>query len=616
MRALSLLRLATVALGAPVNLPQKDYLVEDLPGLSNIPVELRPTMYAGHILLDEERETNYFFWKFVKQSTAFNRTVIWLNGGPGCSSMDGALMETGPLRVNEEGRLTVNSGSWYEAADLIFVDQPGGTGFSTTKDYDRELTKVGEDFVVFLNEYLKIFTEDQEKEIYLAGESYAGQYIPFIADAVFKSNELNDTKINLKGLLIGNGWIDPNVQSMSYIPFLIDSGIIKSDDKFLPDLLKEQERCQNEISSGSGRDRFSLVDCENILMRILSYTRDTSKPKAEQCINMYDTRLRDSYPSCGMNWPPDLPYVQAWLQKDEVVTALNLDKTKIKKWRECDDQVSKFLKNIESKPSIQFFPDLLQKVSIMLFNGNKDMICNNYGVLDMISKMTWGGSTGFGDDVEELDWRYNNASTGSIRASKNLTFVDVYDSSHMVPFDKSEDSRGLFDIFVGNFRVVDTDEDTFVETPIYRNNALIWFNDGDKDNEPERNEGGDDKDQTLGRKSAIPFFLYLLFVVIVGAVIFYFRSDKTPNKNSILKDGNSNKKNHIKKTVSWADEHGETSTQDAAKGGQFGEFFNNYSTQKKGYQSVGRDTEYEDIELQAQDDTSFDLDREFENSRN
>ena len=56
--------------------------------------------------------------------------MIWLNGGPGCSSMDGALMEVGPYRVTEDQKLIENKGSWHEFANLLFVDQPVGTGFS------------------------------------------------------------------------------------------------------------------------------------------------------------------------------------------------------------------------------------------------------------------------------------------------------------------------------------------------------------------------------------------------------------------------------------------------------------------------------------------------------
>ncbi|CDR38497.1 CYFA0S02e02344g1_1 [Cyberlindnera fabianii] len=627
MRPLLLSLLAATVLTAPVDIPAKQYVVSDLPGLDAVDEALRPIMYAGHIPVHEDTDTNYFFWKFIKQNTDFNRTIFWLNGGPGCSSMDGALMESGPLRVAKSGDLYINNGSWYEAGDVVFVDQPGGTGFSTTKDYDKELTQVADDFITFLQNYYKVFPEDLDKELYISGESYAGQYIPFIASALIKAIDNGDLNVNLKGLLIGNGWIDPNAQSMSYIPYLLDAGIISNQDEFFPKLLKLQEKCQNEINDGSGNDKFSLLDCENILNYILSWTRDKEAPKDQQCINMYDTRLRDSYPSCGMNWPPDLPFVQPWLQRNEVVKALNLDVSKVTKWRECDNNVSKYLKNKNTQPSINLFPDLLERVNIMLFNGDKDIICNNYGVLDMIAKLKWGGSLGFEEDAVEYPWIYDNDTTGTVKHSKNLTFVDVYNSSHMVPFDKSADSRGLFDIFVGNFRVLDNDNgEVFVETPVYSNGKYIWSDDkfittpDMSANNTTGNNGtsSDDGNKQAGsHKSAAPFILYLLVIGIVGGLLFYFQKDKVPKSTSILKKHAKKPKNqNHKKTVSWTDENS-SQPQTHQEGAKFGEFFNNYSNQKKGYRTFGNDNEeYEDIELQNRnDDFDFDIDDEIGESR-
>lgn len=622
----------TCALGSPIGLgeeegsgdpstPGQKYQVLDLPGLANVPEELRPVMHAGHIALDPSdvaNSTKLFFWKFQKQDVEFNRTIFWLNGGPGCSSMDGALMETGPLRVDGSGNLNINTGSWYEGADLIFVDQPGGTGFSTTKNYDTELSQIAADFVTFLTEYFKVFPEDKDNAIFLAGESYAGQYIPFIADAILRSNKVDGSGFNLEGLLIGNGWIDPNVQSMSYIPYLLDAEIIHPDDDFIPSLLKQQEKCQNDVNNGIGKEKFYVNSCDLILSKILSATRDKTKPKDEQCINMYDTRLRDSYPSCGMNWPPDLPNVQKWLRDVAVVKALNLDPNDVAEWRECDGQVSKYLKNRESKPSIELLPGLLEQLNVVLFNGDKDIICNNYGVLDLISKMTWNGALGFDDDAEEFDWRYNGLSTGTVKHSRNLTFIDIFDSSHMVPFDKPEDSRGVFDLIVGNYRLIESANETFVETPVYQNNALIWPSEGNKSADDNDDSGGDDSNPPAQHKSIFPFILYLLFIVIVGAIILHFRGHKAPNKNSILRTtAGNNKKSSVKKTVSWADDNAEdSSAQSATKSGKFGEFFNNYTTQKKGYKAPGsHDDDYEDIELQEHDDASFDLDRELESDR-
>ena len=91
-------------------------------------------MYAGQLELFPENNTNYFFWKFTDgnknaNSTSYKRTTFWLNGGPGCSSMDGALLESGPFRIDQSQNVVMNNGSWHKVSDVIYVDQPAGTGF-------------------------------------------------------------------------------------------------------------------------------------------------------------------------------------------------------------------------------------------------------------------------------------------------------------------------------------------------------------------------------------------------------------------------------------------------------------------------------------------------------
>src|SRR5690606_11898244 len=98
-----------------------------------------------------------------------------------------ALMEVGPLRVNSKIEVEFNNGSWYELGDMVFVDQPGGTGFSYTDVYDKELSEVADDFMIFLQKFYELFPNDLSNEIYIAGESYAGQYIPYIASSIQNS---------------------------------------------------------------------------------------------------------------------------------------------------------------------------------------------------------------------------------------------------------------------------------------------------------------------------------------------------------------------------------------------------------------------------------------------
>jgi carboxypeptidase D len=126
-----------------------------------------------HIEITPKHNGNLFFWHYQNRHIAkTQRTVIWINGGPGCSSMDGALMEIGPYRVRPEGHLEYNNGSWDQWANLLFVDNPVGTGFSyvDTDSYLHELDEMASQFVTFLEKFFDLFPEYDSDDV--SGRAY------------------------------------------------------------------------------------------------------------------------------------------------------------------------------------------------------------------------------------------------------------------------------------------------------------------------------------------------------------------------------------------------------------------------------------------------------------
>jgi len=125
-------------------------------------------MVYRHVEVDSSHNGNLFFWHYQNRHIANRqRTVIWLNGGPGCSSMDGALMEIGPYRVRDNGKLEYNNGSWDEFANLLFVDNPVGTGFSyvNTDSYISELDQMTDQFLIFLEKWFALFPEYEHDDV-------------------------------------------------------------------------------------------------------------------------------------------------------------------------------------------------------------------------------------------------------------------------------------------------------------------------------------------------------------------------------------------------------------------------------------------------------------------
>ncbi|KTA95284.1 Pheromone-processing carboxypeptidase KEX1 [Nakaseomyces glabratus] len=443
-----LLWLATLAYG----FDRKEFLVDgnELPGftkLKNTKHWTVPKMYAGHLPATRDNDTQYFFWKFENKKTKKNDEtplIIWLNGGPGCSSMAGALMEIGPFRLNKKAEVIKNDGSWHMRGSVLFLDQPVGTGFSYSKEDNEvsELDEVADNFMVFLQNYYATFPDDKDRELILAGESYAGQFIPYFTKAIIKFNEQQrdeNSKINIKVMFIGNGWLDPKRQYLSYVPFSLEKGIIKKEDPAFKDILKQHETCQNYINSDhTGHSELSYPPCEAVLGKIISQDKT-------QCINVYKFDEYDSYPSCGLEWPVDTKFTKQFLTDKKVLAALHANDER--SWIECRPDVK--LENIKAKPAIELIPSLLESgIELILFNGNKDLICNTLGIDNVLKHLQWEGETGFTDEVQIFDWVYRDdlksdkeKVAGTVKYERQLTLITIEDGSHMVSYDKALISR-------------------------------------------------------------------------------------------------------------------------------------------------------------------------------
>jgi carboxypeptidase D len=168
---------------------------------------------------------------------------------------------------------------------------------------------------------------------------------------------------------------------------------------------------------------------------------------------MYDVRLKDDYPSCGMNWPPDLAYVTPYLRQQDVKDALHVNPDKKTGWVECNGGVGSAFKAQHSRPSIELLPGLLEQVPIVLFSGEKDLICNHIGTEELINNMVWNGGKGFeisdGVWAPRRQWTFEDEPAGIYQEARNLTYILFYNSSHMVPFDYARRSRDMLDRFMG-----------------------------------------------------------------------------------------------------------------------------------------------------------------------
>lgn len=182
--------------------------------LPNITFSLDGRSFAGNIPVQRAGHPNdtLFFWAFEKQSGSLTDPGntepwgIWLNGGPGSSSMFGLFFENGPIRINPDYSATANNYSWNKVADYIWIDQPVGTGFSTadSNGYIADDDQMAQDFLGFLGNLVKVFPTLATRPLIITGESYAGNWIPYITKAYFA---LANPPVKLAKIAIGDGTV-------------------------------------------------------------------------------------------------------------------------------------------------------------------------------------------------------------------------------------------------------------------------------------------------------------------------------------------------------------------------------------------------------------------------
>ncbi|GMF29545.1 unnamed protein product [Phytophthora lilii] len=176
---------------------------------------------AGYIKLANKEDDHYFYWFYQSRSNPeTDPLVLWLTGWPGSSSMFALLSENKPCSIRPDLSTTFNAYAWNSNANVIWLEQPTGVGFSfgapADKDYNE--TNVGENIYWYLQGFLQTYPQYQGREFFVTGERYGGYYVPAAAHYIWsmnKASQLDDKNpiINLQGMAIGNGLTNPVIQA-------------------------------------------------------------------------------------------------------------------------------------------------------------------------------------------------------------------------------------------------------------------------------------------------------------------------------------------------------------------------------------------------------------------
>ncbi|EQC37389.1 hypothetical protein SDRG_04993 [Saprolegnia diclina VS20] len=371
--------------------------------------------------------------------------VLWLSGGPGCSGMIAMLFEHGPCSVNQATpTTTLNPYSWTQAAHMIYVDQPRGTGMSPSRDASSSWTESSamRDLVVFLEGFYQTYPAYAANDLYIFGESYGGHYVPDLAHAIVSSTNSNTRALrrNLKGIGIGNGLVSERAIADTIGAFASTA----PGGKLTDSAASSVATCEAAIAAcqspedGGVRDCSKTGICESLVGSILSQAH-------QQQINHYDIRA-PCYPDVFGLCYKFTPLFQ-YMNKASTMEALGLNGGV--SWAPCNQDVFELHMDADWYEESEYrVAELLEAgVRVLVYAGDYDLVCNWMAQDKWTRDMVWTHQAHFAAQPLAL-WSYDGDVVGERRSFGGLTMLRVYNAGHMVPFDQPKAALGLFRSFL------------------------------------------------------------------------------------------------------------------------------------------------------------------------
>ncbi|KAK8995313.1 hypothetical protein V6N11_069751 [Hibiscus sabdariffa] len=370
--------------------------------------------YAGYYKLPHTIAARMFYFFFESRNSKKDPVVIWLTGGPGCSSELALFYENGPFHLLNNLSLVWNDYGWDKASNILFVDQPTGTGFSYSSD-DADIrhneTGVSNDLYDFLQEFFKQHPAYVENDFYITGESYAGHYIPPFAVRVHQGNKAKEgIHINLKGFAIGNGQTNPEIQYQAYPDYALNTSIITHSDYV--SIKKSVPSCVQGIRSCETKGGFACEDayalCNNIFGQIWNIIGN---------LNYYDIRKQ-----CDGGLCYDFSAVEKFLRLKSVRDALGVGDIH---FVSCSSVVYNAMITDWMRNYAVGIPGLLEDgIKVLVYAGEYDLICNWLGNSNWVHAMTWSGQKEFGA-APTVPFVVAGVEAGQLKSHGPLSFLKV-----------------------------------------------------------------------------------------------------------------------------------------------------------------------------------------------
>ncbi|EMD84874.1 hypothetical protein COCHEDRAFT_1149798, partial [Bipolaris maydis C5] len=408
------------ATGAKLSYVKNSGICETTPGVNQ---------YSGYLSVGPNM--NMWFWFFEARNNASTAPLAsWFNGGPGCSSMIGLFQENGPCHfVDGSSTPSLNPYSWNEYANMVYIDQPIGTGFSYGSDPVTSTVTAAPYVWTFLQAFYAQFPQYENRDFGLFTESYGGHYGPEFAsylqqqNAAIDSGRVQGEKINLVALGINNGWTDPIISYKAYLDYSLNNTynqiITQSEyDSYLNTYNSACVPALNKCaSSGTNSDCSSAEDtCYDDIEGPISESAD---------FDVYDVREPSNDP-----YPPET--YATYLTNSAVVKAIGAKST----YTECSDPVDYNFSSTgdDSRSLLPALSSVVQSgIQVLLWAGDADWICNWMGNQAAAEAVTYSGSSAF-KSAAMTPFTVGGTQTGTFKTQGNLSFLRVFAAGHEVPY--------------------------------------------------------------------------------------------------------------------------------------------------------------------------------------
>jgi len=439
--------------------------IKSLPGAEKLDVTFN--QFSGYLAIDgaQPGSKKMHYWLTESMSDpSRDPLTFWTNGGPGCSGLIGAMTEMGPFRPNKDLTLSLNPYAWNQKANMVYIEQPCGVGFSYSDeeaDYKADDASAAADNYALIQAFLTRFPQYSQSSLYITAESYGGHYMPTLAKEIVDQNTAGkNPKLNFKGFAVGN-------------PFtMVYSGLPASLETYWGHQVVPKPMWDNYTATCIDPKVPRLEKCEDLLLEMMGKTRDmnpyaldypvcTEKSAAKYGSHQSWLMMRNAMKASGVSErvlkalkmsdsdvyvPCADDYASNYLNQANVKEALHV-KSDIS-WIDCSHTL-KYSQTDSFNSMVPYYQYLINGnygLDILVYSGDDDSVCGTVGT----QKWIWS----LGYDWYRPYWvpyKIDGQLGGYLTKFNNntrLAFATVHGAGHEVPTYKGQAALFLFNAYL------------------------------------------------------------------------------------------------------------------------------------------------------------------------